>query len=142
VRTPSGFVLFQIGHLPLHELVEQGYGERRLAVALTPDHLDSEREISTVNKITVNAANNNKLAPSDPSWGLCRGERVFGDVGITIGMLQHVSRWSPRGDVESGQRDPRFSNRRLGGDYEQSRLPEPAVERSFGMEHHPDGADS
>lgn len=38
VRTPSGFVLFEIGHLPLHEFVEQGYGERRFAVALTPDH--------------------------------------------------------------------------------------------------------
>jgi hypothetical protein len=31
-------VLLEIGHLPPHEFVEQGHGEGRLAVALTPDH--------------------------------------------------------------------------------------------------------
>jgi hypothetical protein len=31
-------MLFEIGHLPLHEFVEQGDGKSRLAVALTPNH--------------------------------------------------------------------------------------------------------
>ena len=31
-------MLFEIGHLPLHEFVEQGYGKSRFAVALTPNH--------------------------------------------------------------------------------------------------------
>jgi hypothetical protein len=33
-----GFVLFEIGRLPLHEFVEQGYGEGSFTVALTPNH--------------------------------------------------------------------------------------------------------
>ncbi|HMH88681.1 MAG TPA: hypothetical protein VK523_08555 [Steroidobacteraceae bacterium] len=31
-------MLFELGHLPFHEFVEQGYGEGCLAVALTPNH--------------------------------------------------------------------------------------------------------
>jgi hypothetical protein len=31
-------VLFELGHLPFHEFVEQGYGEGCFAVALTPNH--------------------------------------------------------------------------------------------------------
>jgi hypothetical protein len=38
VQSTSRYVLFEIWHLPFHEFVEEGYGEGRLAVALTPDH--------------------------------------------------------------------------------------------------------
>jgi len=38
VRPTSGFVLFKIGHLTLHEFVEERYGEGGLAMALTRNH--------------------------------------------------------------------------------------------------------
>jgi hypothetical protein len=36
--TPPGIVLFELGHLPLHELAEQGYGEGRFTMPPTPNH--------------------------------------------------------------------------------------------------------